>query len=322
MLNHFLVGGMQRSGTSLLRAILGSHSNISMVQYDVPFWIKYYDIYFGKNLSQNEYKKMVHKILANNKFYKDNLNFNPEYFESCNNYRFINFYKCFLKYYSDNYQKPIIGIKTPFNEFYYKEIKNSFNEIKFIHVVRNPLDVAASYKKARQNIWGGKYSSIRHIAKWSISTKYGIERYEKKPEKYLLIKYEDILDNPERAIIEVCNFLNIDFEKKMLEMNNHPGWEGTNTSHKSSSGKKTISKNSLYNYDKYLKNREINKYTYLLGYFLDYFNYEKVNIKANYLNKVFFKFFYLLHKMSFHVSFFLTKTIKRSYFYKLYHLNT
>ena len=59
------IGGPQRSGTSLLRSIMGSHSDIAFFPYDLKLWTKYRDLWLEKDFSsQATSEELITRILA------------------------------------------------------------------------------------------------------------------------------------------------------------------------------------------------------------------------------------------------------------------
>jgi hypothetical protein len=185
------------------------------------------------------------------------------------------FHKAFFNYHRDLSGCPRAGLKTPFNEFYFEDIRQCFPDSKFIHVVRHPLDAASSYKKVKEKSWGGSTNFYHHIQQWKRSVGLGRAFQEKYPGQYRVIKYEDLLDNPEKETRGICGFLGLEFHPQMLEMSGHPGWKGHNSSFEGQSKKETgINKTSRGRYKKYLSRHELVKYKTLLGKYLEYFQYK------------------------------------------------
>ena len=204
MLKFVLIGGIARSGTNLVRRIIGSHSKIAIPPGEFNFFSKYTK------------GKTVEEILKNPRLNKWNINFSD--------LRNLDHREVFiqsLQRYADKIGKEIPGEKTPFNEFYYdifKEWLKNF-DLKFIHLVRNPFDVMASYKhfqrvKNKQNYNIRNIS--RHIINWQRSVSMGLARAYMFPSLYYLLKYEDIAFDPESRTREICSFLGVDFEKERL----------------------------------------------------------------------------------------------------------
>jgi hypothetical protein len=146
---------------------------------------------------------------------------------------------CALERYAQAVGKKIPGEKTPFNEFYYPMIKACLKQfdLKFIHLVRNPFDVMASYKhfNAFKNQKKYKLNPIAaHIANWQRSVSMGLARSHQNPAEYYLIPYEELASDPEDQTKKLCEFIGVEFEKeRMLMMADYAGYKD-NTSFKQS----------------------------------------------------------------------------------------
>ncbi len=92
---------------------------------------------------------------------------------------------------------------------------NLFPKGKAIHIYRDPRAVLLSFKK---------YTFLKGNAYLdSIFASSAMLNFLKQPEiakdhRILLIKYEDLVSNPESEIKNICSFLEIDFENSMLDV--------------------------------------------------------------------------------------------------------
>ena len=95
--------------------------------------------------------------------------------------------------------------KTPVIERYYNEIKESFPNSKFIHVVRNPFDIFHSRKSMEPSL-----NMNRFIDDLKYSFKTAMKHFETSADHYLIIKYEDLLFNTKGSINRILRFLDIE----------------------------------------------------------------------------------------------------------------
>ena len=207
-----IIGGTGRSGTNLARRIIGSNSKIAIPPGEFSFFANY------------SMGKTVKEILANERLKNWKVDYSDLY--DCKPQEvFVQI----LKRYAFNVGKEIPGEKTPFNEFYFNEIKEILKgfEIRFIHLVRNPFDVMASYKHFDAVTSKNSYKkrNISHyIFKWQKSVTIGLARAYNNPEEYYLLKFEDLASNPQRKTRELCEFLEVDFEEdRMLGLTDYIG---------------------------------------------------------------------------------------------------
>lgn len=314
---HIVIGGQQRSGTSLVRAIIGSHSDISIFQWDLTLWPKFSEIYADKPLSHSKKKELIQGVLAHKKVIQTDVSFQlSEFNEILNSAEdstkfFYEFYETFLNLYIKKTNRKIPGLKTPENEFYAHRIFSNFPKTKFIHVVRNPLDVAVSLKGAKDKWWGGKINYLSHIRLWKNSAQLALSNSKLYPQNYLVIKYEDVVQNQKETILKVCNFLEVDFEPQMLAMKNHPGWKGHNSSFKNSKSK-TGKSSPINRYKQQLPEEIQNQYFFFLKQELQDLNYESENSEISTFNKL----KYEINSVSDSITEKTLRMIRRSVLYK------
>jgi hypothetical protein len=207
-----IIGGMPRSGTNLARRIIGSHSKIAIPTGEFKFF---------RQLSNG---KSVREILANPRLKEWNVDFSDLYAAQP-----AKVFIQTLTRYAENVGKEIPGEKTPQNEFFFDLIKEWLKDfdIKFVHLVRNPFDVMASIKhfQAVKNMNKYKFQNFsEHIVNWKRSVSMGLARAYVDPQKYFVLKYEDLASEPSRMTSELCEFIGVDFEEeRMLSMTNYEG---------------------------------------------------------------------------------------------------
>ena len=273
-----IIGGLQRSGTSLVRAVVGSHSEIAIYQWDVPLWIELYPIYGNRKLSKKMAAKMLDELLALDKVQLCEVKFERDFFISKIENRtqgiyFEDIYIDFLQFYQSQIRRKYIGLKTPFNEFYADDIFERFPNTKFIHVLRSPLDAATSLKEAKNKWWGGEINYYTHIQDWEYSASKAVSRLKQYPNRYFVLRYEDLITHPEKYTKAICDFLGVEYEPEMLEMQGQAGWKGNNSSFKKGEKKAAFSSASVNRYKELLIPSVQKKYVQILGNLLERFNY-------------------------------------------------
>lgn len=97
---------------------------------------------------------------------------------------------------------------------YLPHLKRLFPEAYLIHIVRDPRDVVVSRLKTE---WGRKRSLAFHAAEYQYYIKQmvtlGPELFG---DRYLELRYESLLDDPERELRKITERLGLEFEKDML----------------------------------------------------------------------------------------------------------
>jgi hypothetical protein len=159
----------------------------------------------------------IAKALVNDKdFNRLAIDFNPilvKYNVSKTN-ELAAFFKDVLEEYIKKTGKQIIGDKDPMNAPYIKHIHKVYPEAYLLHIIRDPRDVVLSRIKSE---WGKNIPFFQHVAEYHQHIKQALKdgpNYFK--EKYIEIKYEDLITEPKKTLEFVCSKLDVSFEENML----------------------------------------------------------------------------------------------------------
>jgi hypothetical protein len=126
-----------------------------------------------------------------------------------------------LHTYAATIGKPIAGEKTPLNEFYLDLLDEWLAEydLKFVHMVRHPLDVASSYKKLpyyRGKV-GESVSLVSTVAhNWSRSVAIGLARARARPHNHLVVQFESLTGDPAASANRIAQFIGVAFEEERM----------------------------------------------------------------------------------------------------------
>jgi len=139
-------------------------------------------------------------------------------------------YAAFVKYEAGRHSKSISCDQTPRNLFYLNEILDLYPGAYAVHIIRDPRDVLLSQKNRwRRRAFTKKAFPLKEsIRSWvnyhpisiSLLWKSGIRAWEKikhHPRVYSF-RFEDLLENPEQTVREVCSHLKIEYSPEMLEV--------------------------------------------------------------------------------------------------------
>ncbi len=138
--------------------------------------------------------------------------------------------------YSD--KETMVIEKTPNHLYVLDKIKKEYPDTKFILNIRDPRDIVSSL-----------YSRFED---WNKSIDRLKKDFEYVKKFYLfghLVKYEDIVNNFEDTFIDICKYINMDFDQNMLEYYKYaPNWYGVENP-KDSDGKDEVYKNNISNHE-------------------------------------------------------------------------
>ncbi len=136
-------------------------------------------------------------------------------------------YQSFMAPLAKHTQKSRVCDDTPKHLFYVDNIFQLFPKAKVIACVRDPRDFLCSYKYYwRKSTESDRVKALYHpiltSLLWRTSAKVllnCIERYD--PDRFLWIRYEDLVQSPQETVQRLCTFVNIDFSEQLFAIDSH-----------------------------------------------------------------------------------------------------
>lgn len=104
-------------------------------------------------------------------------------------------------------EKPLWGDSTPLNTVYFKELHHVFPEAKYIFLLRDGRDVVASYKNGGKSSFGQLAEVKESTSRWLLHAK--ALQWFKQRTSVLEVSYEALINDPERQLERICQFLEI-----------------------------------------------------------------------------------------------------------------
>lgn len=223
-LDPFFIIGNPRSGTTMFRLMLTSHKSIYVPTESG--WALHLSSKYQKHNNHNNID--IDAFLSDLQQCKKIEYWDIDYADLKNylkgrneNYRQIsaNVYR----YCATKHGKVIYGDKNNYYLNHIEELSQIYPESKFIHLVRDGRDVACSYRNL-QKLEKGKYfpdlpSSVIDCAyEWvkNVETiQSGLSKL--KNDRYLEIRFEDLVNISEQTLDKVCKFLGQDYDDNMLK---------------------------------------------------------------------------------------------------------
>ena len=203
-----------RSGTTLLRFLFDSHPDVCIPFEGKVIWdmfIPFSQIQLWNDDSINNLTDKLLQVERVDKWGIDanalkstlkSLNSKPEY-------------QVFVKIVYLHYDKNVPGIfgdKNPTYSLFPGTMVRIIPDAKIIYIVRDPRDHIISMKKAGL----GNGNIIRMAIQWKIAFKDICNIKDHKPESVYILKYEDLVSEPEKKLQAFCDFLGIQFDPVML----------------------------------------------------------------------------------------------------------
>jgi len=118
--------------------------------------------------------------------------------------------------------KPRIGAKFPMHYSYAQQLLDWYPDCLLLHTTRNPKAVyasqAAKYIDSDRNRASGALMRIKQFVHINIQTSWTARLHKELAhlENYRLLRYEDMVQDPEENVRTLCEFLEIEFQPEML----------------------------------------------------------------------------------------------------------
>jgi hypothetical protein len=245
-----------RSGTTLIRSILNASDQIYIL-HESDFLARAYPLYSDRHsFEMEDYEKIVKLFAKTSESSGWNMSptyllsclkeKNPQDFAGVN----YSLYEAYIK--EKGLENVALGIKTPVLIAHLDRIFKVFPEAKVIHLVRDGRDVYLSYQNIHKNspVKFGPKGLLTMALFWidglrrleGIATKSGFKNTESSPhprplshwergagggvrtnkvadgqDKIYECRYEDLLNDPENTLKDLCNFLDIEYRSSMHE---------------------------------------------------------------------------------------------------------
>ncbi len=300
--NPIFICGHRKTGTTLMACLLDSHPELSVIPTDSGFFYAYYPLceQMDWNSSDKQLRLINYSIrptkdmlvkecrvnegIAKNKMHTMESAFNYFCFyggEDISTKEYlINLAMAYRNGISSSHSRHKYWVeKTTSSEIYVNDIKRWFPKAKFIHVVRDPRDNWASLKSG----WGKKYNKhnddIRrlmqsHLERGVLGMRLAMENEDKYFCNYLVIKYEDLVNDTESQMRLIANKFHIDYDNCLLKPTVFGyDWKGNNFD-KEWNG---ISEKSVGRWKKELNDEEVDLIEYYYWDCMDHFDYNTVN---------------------------------------------
>jgi hypothetical protein len=121
--------------------------------------------------------------------------------------------RIFYRLYAAKQGKSRFGDKTPGHIFWISDIVALLPETRIIHLVRDGRDVAASMR----GLWFGPGDNMPKLAEsWLTSLAAGFESAKAHPDRYLEVRYEDLVASPEPTLRRVLAAIDLPFDSAVL----------------------------------------------------------------------------------------------------------
>ena len=210
----------ERSGSNLLRTLLGNHSNIlapiAPHLMNIFYPIKHYYLNLTRK-SNNKilFQDMLQVVNHHYSNWKLNLEYNHKEIESLEIYSVVRMMDYIYKKKAERNQKEYYCSKGINTFRFINQIRKEDPTLKFIHLVRDPRDVIASFMKQKSSL----NSSYDAVLQWKKQQKLLIDAKNNTNFSCITIKYEDLISNTTKIMDKIMLALGLPPDAKCYETN-------------------------------------------------------------------------------------------------------
>ena len=213
--------GAERSGTTLVMAMLGCHPRIA-----VPEVVWYYSRFrpylhtYGDLNKDANFRTLAEEMVFGLKTPFWGMKVNPrtivdEIISDVKEKSFAGIY-CAMheRFAREAGNKPRWGEKTPYNLFFVKEILEDFPNAQFIFITRDGRDASADYLESAF----GPTNIFCAAQVWKMCQN-AVKPWREKlgSSQWMDVKYETLVKEPEKILKQACDFLGEKYAPAMLE---------------------------------------------------------------------------------------------------------
>jgi hypothetical protein len=248
------VAGLERSGTSLLYALLSSHPDIAMSRR-TNLWTYFYNQYGDLSRPEN-FERCLGMMMKYNRVLKlepDPERIRREFRQGEPTYARL--FALLEEHHAEKQNKRRWGDKSLNTERYADPIFAAYPDARILHILRDPRDRYASaltrWKVSRGGVGAG-------TAMWMSSVALARRNHALYPDRYLVIRYETLTAKPEETVRALCDFIGEEFSPQMFSMQSSGTFlqEGSNSSYGQNDPGKIFT-SSIGRYQKVLNIRQI-----------------------------------------------------------------
>lgn len=213
------IGGPDRCGKTTMRAFLASHPNIAIPAVGSNMWTYFYGQY-GDLADDQNFEHCLDDMLH----YKHVAFLQPDADRIRREFRqgersYARLFALFLIHFAEREGKPRWGAQTGLIERYADKIMAAYPGVQIVHLIRDPRD----RYEASIALWpNGRLRAGGAVARWSYSANLARRNQERYPGRYLTVRYESMVGQPEQTLRRLCDFLGEEYTVDMLTMAGAP----------------------------------------------------------------------------------------------------
>jgi hypothetical protein len=209
-----LIGGLDRSGKTLMRLSLSAHPNLAMTRRTYT-WTEVYGRYGDLGRREN-FERCLAAMLRNRHMAAlrpDAERIRREFHQGEPSYGRL--FALFHQHHAERLGRPRWGDQLGDAERYADPIFRAYADGRMIHMIRDPRErYAAAAPPAQRRL--GKAGVA--AARWLESAALAERNRQRYPGRYMVVRYEQLTAEREATLREVCAFIGEAFVPQMLTL--------------------------------------------------------------------------------------------------------
>jgi len=210
------IGGLDRSGKTLMRLALSTHSHLAMSRRTY-MWKRYYNRY--GDLSQvSNFERCLKAMLSREAIRllePDPERIRREFAQGEPTY--VRLFAMFHEHFAERLGRSRWGVQEGLIERYAPQILAAYPSAQIIHMIRDPRNrYEEILHSAPPRLRLGKVGAI--TSAWLYSANLAKRNQDLYPGRYKILFYEALIASPEETLREVCAFIQEDFVPQMLTL--------------------------------------------------------------------------------------------------------
>ena len=214
----FIVG-LPRSGTKLIRSLLNAHPQVGIPNVEtqmLPYWVRHWNSYgdlSDRRVFHRFYERAAQlPYFMYQRWHGTRLIEEVTWHRLCRDFTPAGVFEALLRHDTQvRYDSPgIWGDKCPAYILHVPLLKQLFPEARFLHMVRDARDYCLSLR----NAWGKHM--LRSAQRWVDRIETARTAARTIGTDFRDLRYEDLLQAPERELRGLCDWLGIEYLPAML----------------------------------------------------------------------------------------------------------
>lgn len=206
------VTGLERSGKTTMAAFLDAHPQIAVPAVGTNMWLYFADR-FGSLEDPENLRRCLDAMMSYDRvrWLRPNRDSIERQFESKPK-TYGRLFDLFLMQYAERMSKQIWGSQSAWLDRHLDALLDAEPNSRVIHMIRDPRDRFAAVKAHWPD---GRGQAGAAAAKWN--TAFGLSRtHQQHRDEYMVVRFEDLVAQPEEVLGGVCEFLGVGFDRVML----------------------------------------------------------------------------------------------------------